>query len=189
MNLRILVDLDGIVADLLPAWLALYNRDWLDDLRPEQITTWDLHPHVKPACGRRMDEFLRYPGLFLGLPEIPAAVDALRRLQGDGHDILLVSAPPCPGAAAEKLRWVRQHLPFLGVERLVLTSRKEVVAGDVLIDDSPANLFAYRAAYPLAKLATIGYPYNSEVPAGTLRAEGWRDTQAAWDAIVREVRR
>jgi len=70
------------------------------------------------------------------LQAIPGAKDALIKLNKD-FDIFIASTPPWsrPDMWAAKRRWIEQHFPYLK-RKLILTHRKDLLIGDVLIDDS-----------------------------------------------------
>lgn len=161
--LTVLVDLDGICADILTPWLAEYNHEYNDNLTIEQITCWDLHEVVDPACGVKIYDYIERPGFFRHLKPIPGARDAIETLKRDGHEVVIVTAPSkgvtCAG---EKIEWVKEHL---GLKRqdVICAHRKELISGDVLIDDSPKNVKKYLTENPGASALTIAYPYNEEL--------------------------
>jgi 5'-nucleotidase len=144
--LRIICDIDGVVADLHTEWYARYNRDWHDDLTPERVTNWDLHTFVKPECGEAIYLYLLQPDLYDYVQPIEGALDALKQLQAH-HEIIYASG--CSLAAAgPKAFWLeRYHLAERqGVslpKNFVATERKELLRGDLLIDDSPEQIRAW----------------------------------------------
>lgn len=209
--MRILIDLDGIVVDLLSVWLQLYNREWNDHLTKHDITAYDFSDLVKPECGRAIfKDYLSRPGLFAALPPIPGAVDALKELQERGHEIVIASYPPSPEAAKDKLIWIEKYLPFISkhywtdmgqsCSTVMLGHEKWMLKADAIIDDDPYNVVTYGRAWPSAKLIMMDYPYNRQVPsvdpAGPVIlpresrndiyvALDYRDTANAWKSILK----
>lgn len=121
MKRRAFIDLDGVVVDFA-AYVA--------------------------ASGLTSDQVKRQPGAYLAMQPIPGAIAAVRSLIGMGFDVWIASKPPTgvPGAYADKVAWVLEHLPELK-RRIVLTHDKSLLgsAADVLVDDRPhkANAFAF----------------------------------------------
>jgi len=183
-RLTILCDLDGIVANLLGAWLPLANETYGTALEIAHIDKWEIHECT--VIGHRIYDLLT-PDLFGALAPIPGALDALERLHSAGNHIVVVTASAKHlGTAGAKLRWIRRHLPWLDRKDVLIGHRKHLVRGDVLIDDSPANILEYRAAWPDAAIVTIDYPYNRSREVGlatTFRAQSHRGFAAAWEEI------
>ena len=68
---------------------------------------------------------------------IPGALEAVKDLIEMGHDLFIATTPPWnhPDAWGQKRHWVEEHLPQLK-RKMFLTHRKDLLIGDVLIDDS-----------------------------------------------------
>ena len=73
---------------------------------------------------------------FRNLELIPGAQDALIKLNQD-FDIFIATTPPWsrPDVWGEKREWIGEHFPWLK-RKMVLTHRKDLLIGDILIDDS-----------------------------------------------------
>jgi len=73
---------------------------------------------------------------FRNLEVIPGAGEALRRLNND-FDIFIATTPPWsrPECWGHKREWIEEHFPWLA-RKMVLTHRKDLLIGDILIDDS-----------------------------------------------------
>jgi 5'-nucleotidase len=184
-NLRILVDLDGIVADFFGLLFREYEWETGESIDISQILSWDMAQYVQhPETLNRI--FFR-PGFFTRLKPIPGALESLRALAGEGHELVIVSSPCTPHSAAEKVDWCKTHLPFLDQKNVWIGHKKHHVRGDVLIDDGPHNAVAYRSEHPEALLVSIAYPYNEGAPYN-LRVHGHEDPAGAWRAILNHIR-
>ena len=80
----------------------------------------------------RPDVYVNYRELEV----MPGAAEALRKLNQD-FDIFIASTPPWarPDMWAAKREWIAEHFPWLK-RKLILTHRKDLLIGDILIDDS-----------------------------------------------------
>lgn len=160
--MRVKLDLDGVLLSLLPEWLSVYNDEYNDNLQPEDITHWDTHRFVKSRCGFDVYDLLDTTGLFLHAKPVEGAIRAVRRLQREGHEILIVTAlPPGERVAYEKLRWLNYWLSEVPRDNIVFATRKELVQGDVLIDDAPHNIEKERETGGHGII--FDRPYNQEV--------------------------
>ena len=73
---------------------------------------------------------------YRNLEVMPGAREALSRLNHD-FDIFIASTPPWdrPDMWGAKKEWIAEHFPWLK-RKLILTHRKDLLIGDILIDDS-----------------------------------------------------
>ena len=113
--LTIFIDMDGVVADFEGA-MALHPLNGQKDFRP------DL----------KLD--------FLQFEPMDGALDAIDQLQNMGHEVFFASTAPWsnPDAWKAKRLWVEKHFPSMW-KRIFLTHRKDLLMGDILIDDRTAN--------------------------------------------------
>jgi len=164
---RILVDMDGIIVDLYDRLVSIYNdlETHADGprLSRDNVKAWKLEhfaPNLKVA--RRTMKHLDDPDFWLSLK--PMSMMTLTALEtwNECMDVHLVTSPWGGRSADAKIAWARQHLPFLKRDQITICSRKEIVHGDLLIDDKPATLRRYAEAWPVARLATIQYPYHCQ---------------------------
>ena len=70
------------------------------------------------------------------LPVMEGAIKAVAKLNAD-HEIFIASTPPWtrPEVWGHKREWLEEHFPYLK-RKLILTHRKDLLIGDVLIDDT-----------------------------------------------------
>lgn len=182
-KLEILCDLDSVVADLMTPWLSVYNKDYSDNLKLENILAWDTHLFVKPECGIKLYDYLT-PDLFDSLEPLPGAVQAVN-LMSRYHQVHFVTAAP-GGTESAKVAWVKRLFPQLG-RNIIICKDKWKVAGDVLIDDADSNLVAYKNRWPEARTVTMTYCYNCKedaVPSIDFQAASGFDTETAWKQII-----
>ncbi len=177
----VLVDMDGVCADLMTPWLLAYGS------RKNRLFTVEDVRNFKMETNAGFDdgvyEFLRRDGVFADLRPIPGAVQALRHLN-DTANVYICSTPSRnPASATEKLRWCGRHLPFIHRRRLILCARKDLVRGDYLIEDSPDNVRDWALANPQGKTILIDYPYNA-CASPSYRTCSYQKPEQAWDEIV-----
>lgn len=167
----ILVDLDGTVVNLTRKWFRVLREEFGDlHLNPDALSpVWDVDRISRG--GAAVYDILLRPGFFRDLEPYPHAVETLWELHAAGHDIVIVTDAG-PHNYADKLDWVKEHLPFVPVRNFVATGRKELLAGNVILDDSPHVLEACVRAGRLT--LAMDRPYNAHVR-GCLRAAEWPD--------------
>lgn len=136
--IRIGVDMDQCIADLLAEWISLYNYDYKDNLKTSQITSWNFHHLVKPECGEKIYNYLDSQELFENLPVIEGSQKVLKDLSSD-FEIIVVTAPWNAENVSPKSKWLKKHFPFIPEHNYVFTRNKGLIQADYLIDDKPDN--------------------------------------------------
>ena len=107
MTKRIYIDMDGVISNF-------------DKAAKEQ------------GNGKRPDLYVNYRNLEL----IPGAETAEMRLHQD-YDVFIATTPPWtrPEVWGHKKEWLEEIFPYLK-RKLILTHRKDLLIGDILIDDT-----------------------------------------------------
>jgi 5'-nucleotidase len=168
----LLIDMDSVIVDLMTEWFRRYNEEYQDTMTVERILCWQTEKYVKPECGKKIYDYLDAPGLFRSLQPLPHAVEVLERL-AKSYELLIVTSSRT-FAYTEKEQWVEEHLPFIGKENLIFAHRKDMIRGDLLFDDAPHNLEAFRATGRIA--VAMDYPYNRSVDVP--RVSGWLEFES-----------
>lgn len=157
--MRILLDMDEVIVDLMPHWLGFLNDKFDRQVQVEDVTHWDLHrfyPGIEP---REIYRALKRPGFFRYLPDRENAIGAIYSwIKTYGHSVGIVTA--CVSGHSDKREWLDERMPFFNPENLIFATKKHWVVGDVFVDDRPENLTAYRATHPAATVICMDRPWN-----------------------------
>lgn len=138
--MKVLIDMDDVLVDMMTKAVWYFNHATGGTLSVKEINTWDLGD-MRPE----FEKIWRIPGFFSDLPFMDdCAESALHGLRNQGHEVIIVSAPPTWKSCEGKYNWVHTHLRIPGIihdmGQLVLTRNKRYVEGDIMIDDRPENL-------------------------------------------------
>ena len=112
-KLTILIDMDGVLVDFQS------GINCFPEGTGEDFGGWD-----------------NVPTIFSCMQPMPGAIDAFHEL-ARRHDVYIVSTAPWANSTAwsDKRDWVVRHLGKAAEKRLILTHHKQLVRGDVIIDD------------------------------------------------------
>lgn len=152
-KLEIILDSDGILFDCVTATLNLYNNEYCDNLKFEDITDFNLSKFAKQ--GSDICKYFKQKGFFKNLPVIEGAQYYAKRLINDGHDIIIATDSPKNGII-DKIDAIEKQFPFIGFKNIFPTSRKEKLYGDILYDDGLHNILKTRCTYPVIQ----DYPWT-----------------------------
>jgi 5'-nucleotidase len=132
---RILVDMDGVLADVYTRFLDLYEEE--TGIRKPMEELIDIKEGESfPQVPRWVDT----PGFFRSLPVIPDSQRVLKSLN-DVYEIIVVSmATEFPASLTDKQLWINDFFPFISWKQVVLCGNKSLIPADIMIDDHFKNL-------------------------------------------------
>lgn len=176
-RLRILLDVDGPCARQTDVWLDYYNTKYNDSLQFEDITNWNIASFVKPECGIKIYDILSDPEFYEHVKPVEGYVEGVQNLRNLGYRVIYVTSCPL-GTADQKIRWVLRHDEGATWQDIFTGYYKEMIWGDVLIDDAPHNL-----ENSLIKTVRFAMPWNKNASAHA-HAHSWEEIP---DAILRAL--
>lgn len=180
-SLTILFDADDTSENLSEVWLALLNEKYGTAVTVDDIHDWDVSLAFPCLTREQVYGALEWDELWRRLSPLPGSQRVLRRLYDEGHQLFMVSATGYRHCRP-KMDAILSMFPFLDWDHVILTSRKQLIRGDVLIDDGPHNLVDGDYARIL-----FDRPYNRGFPdreAGCVRARGWDEVYAIIEELA-----
>lgn len=118
----IYVDMDGVLVDIEREIYQLYDKNIIKNRIGDII---DTHPHI-----------------FKNAQPIPGAISSFKKLRKDPRfDVYILSTAPWSNinAWSQKRIWIEKYLGESGMKRLILSHHKNLLKGDILIDDRLKN--------------------------------------------------
>lgn len=138
MKKRIIIDMDGVLADVYPALIAnepIYANTLISSDKLNGIAEYEAFPHLK--------EIVTHDHFFRNLPEMDNAFNGLKYLN-EKYEVLIVSAAlEFANSMNDKLAWLNDHFPFINWRQVLFCGRKDMINADIIIDDHPKNLSVF----------------------------------------------
>ena len=166
MKLQVLVDMDGVLADVYAQYIAFeYKASGI------RLHLEDLYGKTEAEAVPSFADHVRSPGFFRTAPLISDSIEGLKYLN-DRYNVLIVSsATEFPDSLLEKQKWLNEFFPFITWEQIIFCGRKEYIKGDIMIDDHPKNLRTFDG-----KRFIFTQPHNMYIEDSTYRrVSGWKD--------------
>lgn len=140
--MRILIDMDGVVADFegdfLRRWKELHPEKKFIPL--EERKGFYISDQYPEEYTEDVQKIYHSPGFYQNLKPVDGALNALKEIRKNYEYVFLCSSPMLPkyeNCVLEKYHWVFDNLGIDWINNIILTKDKTIVKGDILIDDIP----------------------------------------------------
>ncbi|KAF4661579.1 5', 3'-nucleotidase, cytosolic [Perkinsus chesapeaki] len=180
----ILLDMDGCVVD----WDSGFRSAWGHRSDIDRSKSYAMEQCVPERFKKQATELFCSKGFFASLPAMPGSLDAIREMGAlPGVSLLLCTSPILASSFChqEKAQWVKERLGSEWLKRLIITSDKTRIRGDVLIDDKP---YITGSENPTWEHVLFTAPYNSDIPPdGRYRLDNWEDWRRVLSRALERV--
>lgn len=166
MKKRLIVDIDGVLADIY----GQFRKFELEDFGSNQDLS-EITGKLEEEAFVNGEVYMATKGFFRNATVIEGSVEALEKLNKT-YDLFIVSAATkFPDSMAEKQEWLLEHFPFITWQQIVFCGTKEIINGDIMIDDHFKNLDKF-----YGQTLLFSQPHNlNRTENGHNRVENWKE--------------
>ena len=184
-KLTILIDMDDTIENLTEVWTQKLNNAHNLSVSINDIKEWDMTKAFPTLSSEEVFRPLRDSNLWDEVKPKKGAVEYIDKMIHDGHDIFIVTASH-PDTVSPKInKVIFKYFPFIDYENIIVSYKKQMIIGDVLIDDAPHNL---EGGY-YAKIL-FSAPHNLKYDAdknSMIRVNSWEEVYD-WINIISEYK-
>lgn len=169
--MRILVDMDDVLEQMVSPWISALNDKYDLDVQFEKIDRWEISDFYPSLSREQVYEPLGVPEFWDSVTPMDGAVKYIQKLQQDWHEVYVVTASEHHTIEAKMEGVLFRYFPFIDWGHVIVTSHKQLIRGDVLVDDGIHNLIGGDYFKIL-----MDRPYNryfDETRNGMYRAKNW----------------
>lgn len=132
---RILVDMDGVLADVYNRFFELYKEE-----TSKELSVQDIAGLKEAEAFPDQLKWVNTPGFFRTIPVMAGSQLVLKRLN-EKYEVIVVSmATEFPNCLTDKQLWLMEHYPFISWKQMVFCGNKSLISADIMIDDHLKNL-------------------------------------------------
>ena len=138
-DIKILIDVDDTIEDLIPAWVNWLNNSHDLNVNPDSIDCWEMYKHFPTLA-----KFQVYEPLYLNefwetvMPKADA-VYYVNSLYLEGYDLYLCTNSNLETIMRKRENIIDVYFPYLK-DKIIIISNNPMLNADFLIDDNPKNL-------------------------------------------------
>ena len=177
----ILVDMDDTIESLLDTWLEKVNEKYGRSVTRDDIVSWDTSAAFPGLTKEQVYGILLDDEFWKDVKPIPGAAEALLYFRSKGHKVFIVTSTHYRSLRGKMEYLLFRWFPFIDWDDVIITSHKQMVKGDVLIDDGLHNLIG--GDY---KKILVDAPYNRDFDAeanGMIRVYDWEQIKKIIDGM------
>lgn len=143
--MRILVDVDGVMADFVTPVVKLVNFELGTNYTAEDVDEWEVLDalDVPPRQQRFIREHIASQGFCSRFKVYPGVEKGLAKLRKYGRVIALTAPFESKYWEYERRQWLIENLGFEKHD-IMSGSGKEICDADFLIDDKPSNVIKWQ---------------------------------------------
>jgi 5'(3')-deoxyribonucleotidase len=138
-SLRVLCDADDVIECLLETWVQSVNEKYGTHVYWNNVTSWDMTKAFPTLTREQVYSPIYDNGFWDRITPMPGATEFVNNIIRDGHELYIVTATNYQTCGA-KIKKLLEMFPMLKWENFIITSNKQIVNGDFLLDDAPHNL-------------------------------------------------
>lgn len=182
--MTILVDMDDVLENLSEAWIGALNEEYGTEVDYREERDWKMEKSFPDLTPAQIYAPLYDEAFWARVKPIPGAAEVLDRLIRDGNEIFVVTTSNYTTLKTKMEDVLFKYYPFLDWRNVIVATRKQMVRGDVLIDDGPHNLVGGEYAKILFD-APHNRKFNAE-RAGVIRVKDWNDVREVLEFLSRK---
>lgn len=167
-----LVDIDNVMNNFTETCVNIYNENYGTNYKHTDIVTYDIASCLGPANWEDfLNNYLLSPKITdacIPLPEAPHYLELINKI----CELYVVTARDWSQLINIRL-WLKKYFPFLEDWQIIRCRNKNLIMGDILIDDCLDNILNFSRGRIL-----FDYPYNREVDDLTnfiTRVHSWQE--------------
>lgn len=181
----ILVDMDDTIEQMLVAWVKSVNEVYGTNVSYDDISDWDVSAAFDGLNREQVYGVITEDEFWENVEPMPYAPEVLKKLIEYGDEVYIVTATPYRSIPSKMDHLLFKYFPFIKWENVIVTSRKQLLKADVMIDDGPHNLVGgcYRKIL-------VSCPHNRNFDAtsnGMIRVDNWHEIEKILESFRLEL--
>lgn len=139
MSKVILVDMDDTIENCTQAWVNFLNARYGTDVDPDSLTEWTVSLAFPTLTHEQVYDCVIEDEFWESVRPFDDAVHYLKKLTDDGHKIYIVTSAQYESIRIKMEAVLFKYFPYITWKDVIITANKQMIKGDILIDDGIHN--------------------------------------------------
>lgn len=131
--------MDGVLSDIYSQY---FSYEFKDLKIKQDLSSLNGKPEEEAFINHHV--YINSEGFFLTAKPIDESTEVLEKLNLKYNVFIVSSATQFPFSLSEKMKWLKQYFPYIHWKQIVLCGSKELISGDIMIDDHFKNLDTFK---------------------------------------------
>lgn len=140
MGKVILCDVDDVLHKFLKIWIETLNKQYQRDVKPEDIKSWNVLDYYEGLTRKQLYAPLSTEEFWDKVEPVEEAAYYIQKLIDEGNKIYLCTASNSKEIHMKYEKIIKKYYPMFTWQDVIVTSKKQMIKGDFLIDDGIHNL-------------------------------------------------
>lgn len=183
-KLTILIDMDDTIENLIVCWIKTLNEKYGTTVKYSDVICWDMTEIFPTLTREQIFAPLFNENFWDNVQPIDGSIEFIQKLIDDGHDIYIVTNSHYDTIKPKMEKVLHKYFPFISWRNVIITSNKQMINGDILIDDAIHNLTGGEYIKFLMD-APHNHSFNAEEN-GITRVHSWKEIYDLINNIIKE---
>lgn len=141
--MRILLDMDEVIEELVPTLINKYNQIHGTHHKISEIQHWEV-PKWDPELWTVIED----TDVILELPPKGNSIYYIEKWIEEGHEVYIVTNTIDTRSQELKQRWIKKHIPYFDLNKMIFIKDKHIIKGDIFVDDCIRNILKWEKENP-----------------------------------------
>ena len=186
-KVTVLIDLDDTMTYLTRAWCRWLNWLYGTSVSENDILGWEIANYFPTLTEAQVFTPVHTDKFWKNVEPMEEAPKYIKQLIDEGFDVYICTASTFDTIKAKFEYVLERYFPFISWDQIIVTKNKQLVNGNILIDDGVHNLEggAYKK---ILMSAPHNMSYNAESH-GMTRVKTWKEVYQAVHTYAEEILR
>lgn len=140
VDVKIVIDIDDVINNLCECWCDWLSNQYGLSVTYKDVTNWDICSFFPELSKEQVFEPLSKAEFWDCVRPKEGAVEYIEKLVDYGYQVYLCTATDYRNVQMKYEKVIQRYFPFIKWEQIIVTSRKQMIKANVLIDDNINNL-------------------------------------------------